>query len=82
MYRLNNYAEVQCPAEQGGRYKTPLEGKCPTCRKPISKSKRRMLGEHCEHLRQSVCEVYGFRGEACGERASPKITAEGQQFRT
>ena len=45
LYRLNSYAEVLCPAEQGGSYKTALEGKCPTCRKPISKSKRRMLGK-------------------------------------
>ena len=45
LYRLTSYAEVLCPAEQGGSYKTALEGKCPTCRKPISKSKRRMLGE-------------------------------------
>ena len=28
LYRLNNYAEVQCPAGQGGRYKTALEGEC------------------------------------------------------
>ena len=40
-----SYAEVLCPAEQGGSYTTALEGKCPTCRKPISKSKRRMLGK-------------------------------------
>jgi len=41
---LNNYAsEVQCRADDGSTYKMQLEGKCPTCRKSISKSKRRMF---------------------------------------
>ena len=41
---LNNHAaEVQCPGDDGSTYKTQLEGKCPTCHQPISKSKRRMF---------------------------------------